>query len=1273
MAGWWAWPLDPHFVGDKISSETGLPVTVRKAGFSFFRGLILEDVGTGLSSEFFDSEPFFHGKRIVFRAHLRHLLSGEFRPRSVLLDGGQLRLVEITSHGQRLWNVSYVLQNAVGAASGPLPEEFRARNIQIEILPAEKIFIPRTLVCRTFLLQPEEERFSIEILLPSRSGLLSFEWEGTEKRAEVDAAISRPLEGNLGGLRYHFDAARLSGSLEPVSLPLASLLRNLSSEPEELFRLFRKTRLRLDLQGAGIARGSEKLVVIPSLRVGTLALSSDGDTWTLAVSGIRVAERTAESPAAATGTIRLFGRDTVVFFGNTEWDLEVGTISRFFPGLVPTRLASLLKILQPGGRATIAARFRRTPSFRWNASAEVACRGISLHLPPLPALPRPWWGTAVTGINGTIEFDSETARTNSLRFEWAHAPGVLAGSVWLDAPEQKYDLVLSSAQLDAALLSPFLPEGFTARGTLQAKAEIHNGAMTAMLFPNRFLLRHRSWGQVEFRSGSVIANPDGSLRIRALVAEQERGRLRLAGVVEPSDDSAPRRIALTAELENFPARPIRGLFNAATPSDLPVLIQQGRVSGRVLVRNTTDSPTLSGEVRFQKALLTISGHKVRRASLKTSLSNNFLSRLECAGSVGDHGAFSLVGRRSRKFEDWSLDFEDFPTEILNPFLRHLEQPLQTQGPARAQVHLTSDQNGVRAQGTVRFAGNRLSFNDKLVLEETQGDLSFSPDSISFRSLSGKTRDGSITLDGTIPLKDELRYSLSLKTDAFRLDGLKPFLPPKMLLSGTIRNLSARISGTAGAPNADGFCAVENLSFRLPSWPVPLRKLSGELAFSPDSFAADHLTGLLGSGAFRIDGSLTSRPVFAAENLVVEAQSLQLAHLLPLLPDTFHVFPAGTKIAGRLSLDDFTADGVFPRIRFAGTARLEQGAMAIKGLNYGVEDLHGRLAFSGDSLLVRELSGTIGRSPLHLEGDIRLVPPFAVTMNLAGQGIELRDLYDAVARPDSSDPLRLSGTATPIAKVTYDGRLLKAEGTITEGNLSSFGMPFENVTGRFTYLWPGSRLVLEDLESKWAGGKATEGRILLNFSSTPVRIYVSGMIERARLERILELNGIAPRKYRGSVDGEFEIEGPLVDTTTLTGTGHFVIRNGLFPDLAPLERLSRILRFDPFSRSTYQTVTADFSLKNGVLRTTPPAHITFRGHKFLLRARGTTNLNGKIHYDYVAVVPEGVLGKVLNVTRLGRLFSLEPGKKKTVKTAGRIIGTLTKPRVEPDLGILNTFR
>lgn len=300
-----------------------------------------------------------------------------------------------------------------------------------------------------------------------------------------------------------------------------------------------------------------------------------------------------------------------------------------------------------------------------------------------------------------------------------------------------------------------------------------------------------------------------------------------------------------------------------------------------------------------------------------------------------------------------------------------------------------------------------------------GDSALTLDTLAFASAGG---EGRLVIEGALPSRGPVAARLAL--DRFPLTGVYALLQRDTLgVAGSV-TATVAVSGTRANPSYSGTYAFSEAafgSFRAPvmdgSIEYANRRLNGELHLWRTGQPILDVTAHLPLDLALVDVQRRQLP----DTLSVQARADSvdlgvLAAVTSTVQQVEGVFTADLGIGG-------TWDA--PRLR--GALVIRDAGATIPALNVRYDDMNGRLALRGDTILVEELTARSGQGRIELAGNVRLEnltrPVLALRMSATEfHALDLRNYLSVTA----SGNLTLNG---PVFGATLSGR-----GTVTSGVL-----------------------------------------------------------------------------------------------------------------------------------------------------------------------------------------------------------------------------------------------
>ena len=574
-----------------------------------------------------------------------------------------------------------------------------------------------------------------------------------------------------------------------------------------------------------------------------------------------------------------------------------------------------------------------------------------------------------------------------------------------------------------------------------------------------------------------------------------------------------------------------------------------------------------------------------------------------------------------------------------PLTKFLPDPLRVSGPLGIDIELKG-RNIVTGQ--IVFKGTKVAIDDTSVFHNTRGELSLHKDrmvlselqaELSLPSLSHSNSMARLSVSGEVPTKPRGKYSISAHATLAHLENFSAFLPEGFSAAGRARNISLRVSGTKNHPQISGKADLQGATIRPAFLASDLKNMHGHVIFSNDQLSFEKLAFQTGASQMTISGGVKrfAKPIFT--NVHLQAGTVYLNDLVGVLQPRHRPFPPGSTFGGKVVISSLKINGPLEKAKWHGVVTLKDASASLMEFSKGIQQMNGRLEFTGSTMTADGISSRFGSSKSRIEGTLRLYPPYDMDLHVAFANADIGELYAAIPGTSKSD-LAVTGKGSLAAQLKYRNSELSINGSIVDGRLKSFGFPIQHVNGKFTYSGVSKVLKISDIVGEWAGGKATGGKLTLAHARSAPYFTASASLSGCRLEKIVGDLGLPSRRYKGIAGGYFEVQGVIGNKESLKGSGEIEIRRAHLPQFEPLQRLSRSLRLDFFSKDAPEKVNVTFTIDDSRITTSGPSHISIRGRDYALNANGYTNFDGIYRYAYQCGVKAGLAGTILTALPTG---------------------------------------
>jgi uncharacterized protein involved in outer membrane biogenesis len=951
-----------------------------------------------------------------------------------------------------------------------------------------------------------------------------------------------------------------------------------------------------------------------------------------------------------------------------EWE---GPVERVL-ALAPARMVKDLAAFKPRGASTgrILLSASGLKGGFSGLEASIMARGVAVEIPaekaPVAGLSR------LDNIRGRIEVAGGRCRFDSVGFQWSGDHFTLGGALRLtDRDSPSYDLVIHSPGFNVARAAAFLPPDIRLEGRIGATIHATPAAVTGAVSFLGTTLRHAALGEHRLLDGRAILGSNARLGLEKVTVKAGEGAVVVDGEIGAAiGGQTSRALSLTATLRNAGLPSLASLAGDRLVA-AGVKMLGGGADGSIEVRGTTERPLARGALVLKSAAIETLGQMVDEISGPLKFDSVSLQTPGLTARAGE-GVLRVAGAHGEKESRFTLGLTRVNAALFAPILADAAPGLEVAGPIDAELAIAMRRAQPLVTGTITFHDASVTTEEDLRIESLNGSISVASDRVTARAIDGVYLGGRAKVNGVIPIADTASWQLALQFENARLEHFARFAPEGFTLAGPAEAVSISLSGPKASPVLQGGIRFAGAALKVPFLAAPIADVRGEALLGEDSFAARGLVFRTGNSTMRVTGGVDgfARPVF--RNVSVQAENARLGDLVGLIPEADRPLPKGATIAGIVSFDSFRIDGPLEAARWNGRIALQGGGAELPGLAAGVTNVHGELAFNGNKMQAPSLAGRIGSSEVRIEGEWDLAPPYGMNLRLAILAADITDLLGVLPDQAALDRTGIKGRGTVAATLVYAPNRVRIEGTLVDGATEGFGMPFEDVSGSFKYDGTSGALTMTNLNGKWARGQTQNGLLRIELDETPPSFEAEGEIRGTELSEMLRLAGYANAGYAGRVDADLKINGRFGQKESVNGEGWVRIQKARFEKFQPIDGISRALRMDFFSRSTYESARGAFVIEKGAVRTTEPDHFRFNGTNFTLEARGYTTLGGECAYNYACGIQAGLVGNLMTQLGISRLFSVD-GSNGIIRTSGTIAGKLENPVVKTDLGILNVFR
>lgn len=479
-------------------------------------------------------------------------------------------------------------------------------------------------------------------------------------------------------------------------------------------------------------------------------------------------------------------------------------------------------------------------------------------------------------------------------------------------------------------------------------------------------------------------------------------------------------------------------------------------------------------------------------------------------------------------------------------LKFLNETFQPIGRLDISVHFQRLGGGeIRLKGSARPRGMSFVYTKfPYRLEGVTGSIGFqaapSGDRVYLTKVTGRRGRAEMTISGEIDLRNKGRYDVTVLAKQAPLDAqMRAALPKKYhgvwdaFRPGGTTDATIRVwKAKAGTPqNVDVLLSMTGqASAAYEGFPYRLEGLKGQVRIGRRDVTIHSLRGRRGPMHCTIDGSLLAPGASAGETfLTIEATDLPLdANLIAALPDWTRKAAAALHATG-------TVGGVSATLRqskgrpmdFRAVARVKNAAFRAEAFPYEVREASGVVTVRPKRVIVEELAGRHGRTPINLSGQVLLEGRSpGVDLRVKAKGVPLdEELFAAVPKEVKRIWRKLSASGRadvdlllrsgmPDAEKQRDYRLVLRPDTMAV-RYEDFPYTLKGVVGEAVATPEGVKL--KDISAAHGRAKfAISGDLKLGETSETARLSLSGTnvpIDRELLAAVPATLAPLARRFR----------------------------------------------------------------------------------------------------------------------------------------------------------------
>jgi len=671
--------------------------------------------------------------------------------------------------------------------------------------------------------------------------------------------------------------------------------------------------------------------------------------------------------------------------------------------------------------------------------------------------------------------------------------------------------------------------------------------------------------------------------------------------------------------------------------------------------------------------------------------------LRAKGELGPLGSnqlakTSLSGR---------VEFSEVPLADLKLLvLPSDENPLPWGGKLTTQTQVQGDLGGgLRLDGVTRFAGLK-STSSGQESPEVSGELEYK---LAYEAISGLFRfesaklqlpnsrielSGSLKPQGNITLADlKIESQKSALDDLLKLASVFGQGPPKGVEAKGEGSLHLQVAGSAAKPEVNGQCSFTNFRLRYPELKEEITVSPVTIGFKSPGFSSNEVlisvgdrtrlntqfAGTLGAEK-TLSINLRSQNAFPVDDLRAIGSSFGVS-----LPQGYSIQNGviNLQMAMRVPLD--AASG----LSLNGKAFLSESQLRVPSLKAPLEVAKANLTFTGNSLSMSDLSGTL--SGAKLSGNLQWVN-FAAPSLVFGLNVDVLNVDVLISilntSPEKGSTKKASLSEAPLpwtfAKALHAATLPHATPVpdplarvvISDSHISIQRVKYD--TFLFTEVSSKVRmrnklLDLDDLQFKMNRG-LHNGRASLDFSGSQPRYSLSSKVRNVDANEFLSQNTSLKDLLYGplSLDLDVNASGSDFDEfiRQMRGKGNFSLVNGRITSFDLMEKVAMFSKLAGINveqgGTTITSLTAPLQIGDGRVATDS---LQMRTPSATVRASGSFALDSKnVDYRILAELPyqaskgNDPLSQLMNLGS-GTFFKTDKGN---IGVPLRMTGNISKP-------------
>jgi uncharacterized protein involved in outer membrane biogenesis len=630
-----------------------------------------------------------------------------------------------------------------------------------------------------------------------------------------------------------------------------------------------------------------------------------------------------------------------------------------------------------------------------------------------------------------------------------------------------------------------------------------------------------------------------------------------------------------------------------------------------------------------------------------------------------------------------LHLDQVPTPAIAAFL-NIQALTAIEAVVSGEAKVKNTDGKVDSRGTIRLddlhvhnvnVGYPVTLNYD-VLDDNSTDL------VQIRHADAKLGSTPVTLEGWLSTRaTPATMDLKLTTEnaaigeAVRLaSALGIGLIPGTDVTGQM-NVNVEIRGPADHPIFNGRASARDLAISNKSLGQPVQVNSIELQLTPDAVRSSGFTAVCGStsvlGKFAVSQYISPN---SSINASLRAPHARLEEVLSIANALG--IPAANGVGGEGGLSfDVQIEGPARKLApltIAGKGKLENATLKLPSLAKPLQIHHSDIIFTADSTALQNLSVTAGQT--NLKGSLTLKDLAApkVQFTLRADKANVADLQQFFG-PPAAEPAAATHDSSESAPQSDASLLSRATGG---GAITFEAIQYDNLTlsnVRSTVALDRGLIQMNPITADLFGGKQS-GAITIDVRpAQPVyslKLTADKVDANKLLSSVSSLNGILYGQLGANVNGTFSSSSAEAIARGMNGNMELTLTGGRLMNLDLLHELSTVGKFakplsDKSKNSTsLSQFSGDFTLKDGVARTTNLKAAIDGG---TLVANGVVNLAEESVNLHITVVLNNSLSEQAGGGQVGGFMNTALVNSQHELVMPVIVnGTLQHPQVAPDV-------